>query len=386
MSKEVGEVRVFKNAVGVGEPRRFTFDMVYDERSSQKDIFMETSFPITQNVLEGYNGTIFAYGQTGTGKTHTMAGLDLDKAPDQESYFEERGIMPRSFETIFNSIQCGEGKQYLVRASYLEIYMENVHDLLGPGGIERKLDLRENPDTGVFVKDLTQRVVQSCDDVKKLLEYGAKQRRTGSTNMNDRSSRSHALFQLIVECSELGKDLRQHIHMGKLNMVDLAGSERQEKTGATGDRLKEGSSINLSLTTLCHVIKSLVDPNVKFIPYRNSKLTRLLQDSLGGNTKTVMIANIGPADVNFDETLGTLRYASRAKFIINKAHINEDPKDAKLREYQQEIDMLKKLLEQRGLHAAAASGEGVTSMPTGPETKIVEVEHIEKVENKEQIR
>ena len=250
MSKEVGEVRVFKNAVGVGEPRRFTFDMVYDERSSQKDIFMETSFPITQNVLEGYNGTIFAYGQTGTGKTHTMAGLDLDKAPDQETYFEERGIMPRSFETIFNSIQCGEGKQYLVRASYLEIYMENVHDLLGPGGIERKLDLRENPDTGVFVKDLTQRVVQSCDDVKKLLEYGAKQRRTGSTNMNDRSSRSHALFQLIVECSELGKDLRQHIHMGKLNMVDLAGSERQEKTGATGDRLKEGSSINLSLTTL----------------------------------------------------------------------------------------------------------------------------------------
>ena len=193
---------------------------------------METSFPITQNVLEGYNGTIFAYGQTGTGKTHTMAGIDSDKG-DEQKVFEERGIMPRSFETIFNSIQCGEGKQYLVRASYLEIYMENVHDLLS-GNHERKLDVREDPDSGVFVKDLTQKTVQSYQDVKKLLDYGAKQRKTGETNMNDRSSRSHALFQLIVECSEIGPDLKQHIHMGKLNMVDLAGSERQDKTGATG--------------------------------------------------------------------------------------------------------------------------------------------------------
>ncbi len=153
-----------------------------------------------------------------------MAGIDADKG-DEKTVYEERGIMPRAFETIFNSISCGEGKQYLVRASYLEIYMENVHDLLS-GNHERKLDLRENPDSGVFVKDLTQKTVQNFNDVKKLLDFGAKQRKTGESNMNDRSSRSHALFQLIVECSEIGVDLKQHIIMGKLNMVDLAGSER----------------------------------------------------------------------------------------------------------------------------------------------------------------
>lgn len=174
---------------------------------------------------------------------------------------------------------------------------------------------------------------------------GSKNRSVGETLMNSHSSRSHSLFQITVERSEIGVDGKQHIRVGKLNMVDLAGSERLGKTGATGDRLKEATKINQSLSTLCHVISSLTDPKSTYVPYRDSKLTRLLQDSLGGNTKTIMIANVGPADYNYDETLNTLRYANRAKNIQNKPRINEDPKDALLREYQEEIQKLKQQLD-----------------------------------------
>ena len=174
--------------------------------------------------------------------------------------------------------------------------------------------------------------------------------------MNDQSSRSHSLFQITVERSEIGVDGKQHIRVGKLNMVDLAGSERLSKTGATGDGLKEATKINLSLSTLCHVISALTDPKSTYIPYRDSKLTRLLQDSLGGNTKTVMIANVGPADYNYEETMNTLRYASRAKNIQNKPRINEDPKDALLREYQDEVSKLRQQL------AALQSGADPTEV------------------------
>lgn len=162
--------------------------------------------------------------------------------------------------------------------------------------------------------------------------------------MNAHSSRSHSLFTITLERSELGADGKPHIRVGKLNMVDLAGSERIAKTGATGEGLKEATKINLSLSTLCHVISALTDPKSTYIPYRDSKLTRLLQDSLGGNTKTVMISNVGPADYNYDETMNTLRYASRAKNIVNKPRINEDPKDALLREYQDEVQKLREQL------------------------------------------
>ena len=178
------------------------------------------------------------------------------------------------------------------------------------------------------------------------MTIGQKNRSVGETAMNKHSSRSHSLFQITVERAEIGPDGKQHIRVGKLNMVDLAGSERLGKTGATGDRLKEATKINLSLSTLCHVISALTDPKSTYIPYRDSKLTRLLQDSLGGNTKTVMIANVGPADYNYDETMNTLRYANRAKNIQNKPRINEDPKDALLREYQEQIMQLRAQLEQ----------------------------------------
>jgi len=200
--------------------------------------------------------------------------------------------------------------------------------------------------------------------------------------MNEHSSRSHTVFSITVESSQLDDDGVAHIKVGKLNIVDLAGSERQSKTGATGDRLKEATKINLSLSTLCHVISSLVDPKCTYVPYRDSKLTRILQDSLGGNTKTVMIAACGPADYNTDETVSTLRYASRAKNIENKPKINEDPKDAMIREFHDEITRLRAELEKYG-------GAGLTmnmeNAERGPDGEII-VEKVVHVDNSEKMR
>ena len=257
----------------------------------------------------------------------------------------ERGLIPNTFETVFGDIDALEAanKNFLVRASFLEIYNENVRDLLGKDQ-SRTCDLKEDPDKGVYVKDLTTFVVKSVAEIRKLHEVGKKNRSVGATLMNADSSRSHSIFTVTIETSEVNEGEAEedaHIRVGKLNMVDLAGSERQAKTGSTGDRLKEATKINLSLSALGNVISALVDGKSSHIPYRDSKLTRLLQDSLGGNTKTVMIANLGPADYNFDETMSTLRYANRAKNIKNKPTINEDPKDAMLREFQEEIARLK---------------------------------------------
>jgi kinesin family protein 3/17 len=195
--------------------------------------------------------------------------------------------------------------------------------------------------------------------MENVLLAGDKNRSVGATLMNQDSSRSHSIFSVVIESSVVGADGSQHIRSGKLNLVDLAGSERQSKTGATGERLKEATKINLSLSALGNVISSLVEPGSQHIPYRDSKLTRLLQDSLGGNTKTVMVANMGPADYNYDETISTLRYANRAKNIKNKPKINEDPKDAMLREFQEEIARLKAALEAQ----AGGVGGGVGDIP-----------------------
>ena len=210
----------------------------------------------------------------------------------------------------------------------------------------QRLEVKERPDVGVYIKDLSAYVVNNADDMDRIMTLGHKNRSVGATNMNEHSSRSHAIFTITIECSEKGVDGNMHVRMGKLHLLDLAGSERQAKTGATGQRLKEATKINLSLSTLGNVISALVDGKSTHVPYRNSKLTRLLQDSLGGNSKTMMCANIGPADYNYDETISTLRYANRAKNIKNKARINEDPKDALLRQFQKEIEELKKKLEE----------------------------------------
>ncbi|VDP40045.1 unnamed protein product [Heligmosomoides polygyrus] len=285
---------VLEQVTGKEEPRRsFYFDAAFPPDCDQMRVYNVAARPIVENVLKGYNGTIFAYGQTGTGKTFTMTG-DLDRP-------ELQGIIPNSFAHIFDHIaKCQQDITFLVRVSYLEVYNEELRDLLAKDGHGSNLEIKEKADVGVYVKNLISIIVGSASQMQKLMEFGNKNRKVGSTQMNEESSRSHAMFSVTVESSERGM-----VTQGKLHLVDLAGSERQSKTGAAGERLK---------------------------------------DSLGGNSKTVMIANIGPASYNYDETLSTLRYANRAKNIQNVARINEDPKDAQLRKYQHEIEMLRQQL------------------------------------------
>lgn len=344
---EVVKINKDENSVAVAVPRndgseykQFTFDAVFDCLSTQEELYKKMVHPLIESVLTGFNATIFAYGQTGTGKTHTMEGVRDEKLPlcDQEN----RGIIPRTFEQIFKTIEQSNNKQYLVFSSYLEIYQEEIRDLLEakPKG---KCELRDDKGVGVYVSNLNKYICKNVQEILKVMQEGNKNRTIGATDMNEHSSRSHAILTVTVEI----KSSTERIRVGKLNLVDLAGSERQAKTGATGQRLKEAGKINLSLSTLGNVIHALVEENTSHIPYRDSKLTRLLQDSLGGNSKTLMIANIGPASYNWDETLTTLRYANRAKNIHNAPRVNEDPKDALIRQYQDEISKLRNILNDK---------------------------------------
>jgi len=330
------------------EPKQFTFDGAYYMQSTTEQIYNDIAYPLVEGVVEGYNGTVFAYGQTGCGKSFTMQGI--------ESPQNQRGVIPRAFQHIFESVSIAENTKYLVHASYLEIYNEEVRDLLSKN-IKDKLEVKQNPDRGIYVKGLLKKAVGNVQDCEKIMAQGWKNRSTGATLMNADSSRSHSIFTIYLEACDTGIDGGDHIRAGKLNLVDLAGSERQGKTGATGERLREATKINLSLSALGNVISALVDGKSKHIPYRDSKLTRLLQDSLGGNTKTLMVACLSPADNNYEETLSTLRYANRAKNIKNKPTINEDPKDALLREYQEEIKKLRALL------AGQLGADGIKGSP-----------------------
>lgn len=313
--------------------KMFTYDAVYDWGSTQQQVYDEVVRPLVYSVLEGFNGCVFAYGQTGTGKTHTMEGIKSDP--------EQRGIIPRAFEQIWAHINRSQNMNFLVAVSYLEIYMEELRDLLKPNSTT-PLELRER-DGGIVVPNLHSVLCKSVEDMIHVMYMGNKNRTVGFTNMNEHSSRSHAIFLIKIEMCEVGSTL---VKVGKLNLIDLAGSERQSKTGATAERLKEASKINRALSSLGNVISALAEKS-PHIPYRDSKLTRLLQDSLGGNSKTIMIANIGPSEFNYNETLTTLRYANRAKTIENKPIMNEDPQDTKLREYQEEIARLRQLITER---------------------------------------
>lgn len=246
------------------------------------------------------------------------------------------GIIPRAFEQIWMHINRSENMNFLVAASYLEIYMEELRDLLQPN-TSKSLELREHEKLGVYVPNLHSVHCKNVDEMLSVMAHGNKNRTVGRTNMNEHSSRSHAIFMIKIEMCDLDTN---KVKVGKLNLIDLAGSERQAKSGATAERLKEASKINRALSSLGNVISALAE-NSPHIPYRDSKLTRLLQDSLGGNSKTIMIANIGPSAYNYNETLTTLRYSTRAKTIQNKPVKNEDPQDAKLKEYQEEIARLR---------------------------------------------
>ncbi|XP_015230809.1 PREDICTED: kinesin-like protein KIF17 [Cyprinodon variegatus] len=337
VSMDVQRCQCFIKKPGAADepPKQFTFDGTYFIDQTTEQLYNEIAYPLIEGVTEGYNGTIFAYGQTGSGKSFTMQGVSEPAA--------QRGVIPRAFEHIFESIQCAEGTKFLVRGSYLEIYNEDIRDLLG-SDTKQRLELKEHPERGVYVRDLTTHTLHSVGECERIMEQGWRNRAVGCTLMNKDSSRSHSIFTIHLEICNTDAAGKDHIRAGKLNLVDLAGSERQSKTGATGERLREATKINLSLSALGNVISALVYGRSKYIPYRDSKLTRLLQDSLGGNTRTLMIACLSPADNNYEESLSTLRYANRAKSIQNRPRINEDPKDALLREYQEEIKKLRALI------------------------------------------
>nr|CAD7453692.1 unnamed protein product [Timema tahoe] len=323
---------------GDERPKTFAFDAVLGESSSQEDVYECFGRPVVEKVFEGYNGTIFAYGQTGSGKTYTMEGVQENK--------DEWGIVPNAIHHIFLAIDQATDRDktvsFSVRVSYVEVYNENIHDLLSEDHTA-SLSIREDPLHGVFVKRLTGFVVASSTDLYNVTTLGNRNRATGSTKMNEKSSRSHAVLMVTIQQNVSGKLMTR---VGSLHLVDLAGSERQSKTGTSGVRLKEASKINQSLSTLGKVIAALVDAKSTHVPYRESKLTLLLKNSLGGNSVTTMVANVAPSDYNYDETLCTLRYADRAKHIKNHVQLNDSPRNIAIERTAGEILMLKKELEQ----------------------------------------
>ncbi|KAI3629606.1 hypothetical protein MIR68_011041 [Amoeboaphelidium protococcarum] len=336
LNSESSAIRVEGNVVSASDEKRFTFDQCFDQSSLQKEIFLKSCTDIVDSVLQGYNGTIFAYGQTGSGKTFTMQGL-----LQQE---ESLGVMPRCFRKIFETISSSKDKNvtYLIRASFVEIYNEELRDLLSEqrqnGASPNELELKDR-DGAISVVGLSEVVVHSYDELTTLLQKGQANRATGATAMNDVSSRSHAVFQVFVEQCQRSQNGVANVKVGKLSLVDLAGSERQSKTQSTGIRFTEATKINLSLTALAHVMSSIVS-GAPHIPYRDSKLTRLLQDALGGNSKTLMIATISPDQSNLSETLNTLRYAWRAKQIKNKPLVNDKPQNAMVLQVQNQIQQI----------------------------------------------
>ncbi|OMJ82947.1 hypothetical protein SteCoe_16220 [Stentor coeruleus] len=310
------------------EAKSFTYDFVAGEDISQDSIFEMVGKPITTSCIKGYNGTIFAYGQTGAGKTFTIQGAGYEEySSSSKCNYHLRGILPRCFEYLFSSIADEVSKnnaQYLIKCSYLEIYQENINDLLDQN--PRSLQLREDMKKGVYVEGLIEETVRNAMETYNLLNIGAQNRHVSSTSMNKESSRSHSVFTMIIE-SKSSIDGLVNFKTSRFHLIDLAGSERQKATDCAGERLKEAGMINKSLSALGNVINSLVDISEgksRHVHYRDSKLTFLLKDSLGGNSKTFIIANISPAVSAFAETLSTLKFAQRAKMIKNTAVVNED--------------------------------------------------------------
>ena len=334
---------------GLDGHKTFAFDKSYwsfnesDKHfAGQDNLFEDLGDPLLDNAFQGYNNCIFAYGQTGSGKSYSMMG-----------YGDEPGVIPRICRDMFDrisSLQKDPNLTCTVEVSYLEIYNERVRDLLNPS-TKGNLRVREHPSTGPYVEDLAKLVVQSFPEIENLMDEGNKARTVAATNMNETSSRSHAVFTLTLTQKRHDVETRMDTEkVAKISLVDLAGSERQSATGASGARLKEGAEINRSLSTLGRVIAALADissgkkKNMSMVPYRDSVLTWLLKDSLGGNSMTAMIAAISPADINFEETLSTLRYADSAKRIKNHAVVNEDPNARMIRELKEELAQLRSKL------------------------------------------
>ncbi|XP_017754853.1 PREDICTED: kinesin-like protein unc-104 isoform X2 [Eufriesea mexicana] len=327
----------------------FSMDPNDSNYSSQLMVYKDIGEEMLQHAFEGYNVCIFAYGQTGAGKSYTMMGKQEEG---------QEGIIPQICKDLFRKISrnSNESLKYSVEVSYMEIYCERVRDLLNPKN-KGNLRVREHPLLGPYVEDLSKLAVMSYQDIHDLIDEGNKARTVAATNMNETSSRSHAVFTIFF--TQQKQDSATGLvteKVSKISLVDLAGSERADSTGAKGTRLKEGANINKSLTTLGKVISALAEiaatkkkKKADFIPYRDSVLTWLLRENLGGNSKTAMIAAVSPADINYDETLSTLRYADRAKQIVCKAVVNEDANAKLIRELKEEIQKLRELLKQEGI-------------------------------------
>lgn len=340
----------------------WSFDRKDDHFAGQDALFNDLGAPLLDNAFQGYNNCIFAYGQTGSGKSYSMMG-----------YGEEAGVIPRICQNMFERItefQKDKNLTYTVEVSYLEIYNERVRDLLNPA-TKGNLKVREHPSTGPYVEDLAKLAVRSFQEIEHLMDEGNKARTVAATSMNETSSRSHAVFTLTVTQKRHDVETRMDTEkVAKISLVDLAGSERATSTGATGARLKEGAEINRSLSTLGRVIAALADlstgkkRNMSMVPYRDSVLTWLLKDSLGGNSMTAMIAAISPADINFEETLSTLRYADSAKRIKNHAVVNEDPNARMIRELKEELAQLRSKL------SSGATSGGIAEEQYAPDTPL----------------
>ncbi|KAE9967058.1 hypothetical protein EG328_008433 [Venturia inaequalis] len=344
----------------------WSFDRDDSHFAGQDDLFADLGKPLLDNAFQGYNNCIFAYGQTGSGKSYSMMG-----------YGKEYGVIPQICKTMFERIEemsLDKNSSTTVEVSYLEIYNERVRDLLNPS-TKGNLKVREHPATGPYVEDLAKLVVRSFVEIENLMDEGNKARTVAATNMNETSSRSHAVFTLTL--TQKRHDVETNMdaeRVAKISLVDLAGSERATSTGATGARLKEGAEINRSLSTLGRVISALADAGSTKtkkghqVPYRDSVLTWLLKDSLGGNSLTAMIAAISPADINFDETLSTLRYADSAKRIKNHAVVNEDPNARMIRELKEELAQLRAKLTGGGTAGTSPSANVEEQYP--PDTPL----------------
>ncbi|XP_016527619.1 kinesin-like protein KIF1B isoform X17 [Poecilia formosa] len=358
-----GNTTTILNPKAPKEPAKtFSFDYSYWSHTTPEDpcfasqnrVYNDIGKEMLEHAFEGYNVCIFAYGQTGAGKSYTMMGKQEEG---------QEGIIPMLCEDLFEKINedCNkEELSYSVEVSYMEIYCERVRDLLNPKN-KGNLRVREHPLLGPYVEDLSKLAVTSYTDIADLMDAGNKARTVAATNMNETSSRSHAVFTIVFtqKKHDSETDLTTE-KVSKISLVDLAGSERADSTGAKGTRLKEGANINKSLTTLGKVISALAEVDnctskskkkkkTDFIPYRDSVLTWLLRENLGGNSRTAMVAALSPADINYDETLSTLRYADRAKNIKCNAVINEDPNNKLVRELKDEVARLKELLRAQGL-------------------------------------
>uniref|UniRef100_A0A671TRL7 Kinesin-like protein n=1 Tax=Sparus aurata TaxID=8175 RepID=A0A671TRL7_SPAAU len=319
---------------------KFVFDQVFSESSTQVDIFENTTKGVLDGVMNGFNCTVFAYGATGAGKTHTMLGSQDDP-----------GVMYRTMKELFKRMDdAKEEKEFAVAFSYLEVYNEQIRDLLANAG---PLAVREDSSKGVVVQGLSLHQPKSAEHILEALDSGNRNRTQHPTDMNATSSRSHAVFQIYLRQQDKTASLNPNVCIAKMSLIDLAGSERASATNAKGARLREGANINRSLLALGNVINALADPKKTHIPYRDSKLTRLLKDSLGGNCRTVMIANVSPSSKSYDDTHNTLKYANRAKEIKSSLKSNVVSLDSHIGQYavicekqRQEILQLKKKLKE----------------------------------------